>query len=78
MLTLRPGEWIHVKAKMQPRYSPPESTTVRLLGGFWLRRNKFTPHAGGDSTMMENVYPNVTPTPALPVRVLAQPDSRKK
>ena len=78
MLALRPGEWIHVKAKMQPRYSPPESATVGLSGRFWLRRNRFTPHAGGDFTMMENVYPNVTPTPSLTVRVLAQPDRPKQ
>jgi len=78
MLALQPGEWIHVKAKMQPRYSPSESATVRLSGGFWLRSNRFTPRAGGDFTMMENVYPNVTATPSLTVRVLSQPDSSKK
>jgi len=72
MVTLRPGEWIHVKAKMQPLYSPPESAMVRLSGGFWLRRNKFTPHAGGEFTMAENLYPNATPTPPITARVLAQ------
>jgi hypothetical protein len=76
MLSLRPGEWIHVKAKMQPRYSPAESAMAHFLGGFWLRRNRFTPHAGGGFTMMENLYPNVTPTPSVAVRVLAQPATR--
>jgi hypothetical protein len=78
VLALRPGEWIQVKAKMQPRYSPREFATVRLSGGFWLRSNRFNPHDGGDFTMMENLYPNVTPTPSLTVRVLAQPDRAKR
>lgn len=74
MFVLRPGEWIHVKAKVKPQYSPAESVTARLLGGFWLRRNTFTPHAGGSFTNVENLYPNVTPTPSIPIRFLDSPN----
>jgi hypothetical protein len=78
MLVLRPGEWIHVKAKVKPQYSPAQSVTARLLGGFWLRRNTFTPHAGGSFTNTENLYPNVTPTPSIPIRFVGQPDLTKQ
>jgi hypothetical protein len=47
MLALRPGEWVDVKARLKPRYSPTESITTNLLGGFWLRKNTLTPHPGG-------------------------------
>jgi hypothetical protein len=70
MFTLRPGEWIRVRAKLTPQYSPEESGTINLLGGFWLRRPTFTPHPGGDSTSMMNLYPNVTPTPPVAVRIV--------
>ena len=70
MVTLRPGEWIHVKAKMTPRYSPKDTGTMQLLGGFWLRTNTFTPHPGGGFISAVNLYPNVTPTPPIPLRML--------
>jgi hypothetical protein len=78
MLVVRPGEWIHVKAKMQPPYTLPESATARLLGEFTLRRNTFTPHPGGEFTNIENLYPNVTPTPSITVRILAQVNEPKQ
>jgi hypothetical protein len=74
ILVLRPGEWTHVKAKVKPRYSPSASETSRLLGGFWLRRNTFIPHAGGGFTKMENLYPNVTRTQSILVRFVGQPE----
>ena len=78
MVTLHPGEWIHVKAKLTPRYSPEETGIMQLQGGFWLRRNTFTPHPGGSFVSTINLYPNVTPTPPVPVRILARRDALKQ
>ena len=77
MLTLRPGEWITVRAKLTPRYSPDDTGTINLLGGFWLRRNAFVPHPGGSGVSVENLYPHVTPTPPISVRVVVQDDRPK-
>jgi hypothetical protein len=78
MLTLRPGEWVHVKAKLKCRYSPGETPTTLLVGNFWLRRNTFTPHPGGDFVMSENLYPNVTPTPPMPVHIVVRREPPKQ
>lgn len=75
MLTLLPGEWIHVRAKLTPRYSPEETGAMQLLGGFWLRKNTFTPHPGGGFVSIVNLYPNATPTPPIPARIVAARDA---
>ena len=69
-LTLRPGQWMTVKANMKPPSSPAEPVTTRFHGDFWLRRNNFHPHPGGSFTEAQNLYPNATPTPGIPVRLL--------
>jgi hypothetical protein len=78
MLTLQPGEWIRVNAKLTPRYSPEETGTIHLLGGFWLRTNTFTPHPGGGFVSAKNLYPNATATPPVPVRILGRRDMPKQ
>jgi hypothetical protein len=78
MLTLQPGEWIRVKAKLTPRFSPEETGTIHLLGGFWFRTNTFTPHPGGGFVSAKNLYPNATATPPVPVRILGRRDMPKQ
>ena len=67
MLTLEPGQWIQVQTKVKLENWPKVDAT-RATGEFWLRRNTFHPHPGGWTTTIENVYPNVTPTPRIDVR----------
>jgi len=71
MLVLRPGEWIRVKANVKLRSPLPGPASVRFQGEFWLRRNTFRPRQGGAFTETVNLYPNVTPTPSIPVHLLA-------
>jgi hypothetical protein len=78
MLELRPGQWISVKAKVKLRGGwPLESVSARFRGQFWLRRNTFHPHPGGSSTDIENLYPNASPSPWIPVRLLRSTQQTK-
>ena len=70
MLTLKPGEWIRVKAKVKLRQWPQEPVDARFRGEFWLRKNTFTPHPGGSSIDIRNLYPNPTATPWTTVHLL--------
>jgi hypothetical protein len=69
-LVLKPGQWIRVKANVKFRSSPPQAMTAFLRGGFWLRKNTYTPHPGGSYTAIENLYPNSTRTPAIPAHLI--------
>jgi len=70
MMVLRPGEWIRVSANVKLLASPSEPVSMRFHGEFWLRRNTFHPHAGGQFIEAKNLYPNSTPTPFVAVRLL--------
>ena len=70
VLVLRPGEWIRVRANVKLHTWPLELVFARFRGEFWLRRNTFHPHPGGDSTEIHNLYPNATPTPSIAVHLL--------
>jgi hypothetical protein len=70
MMVLRPGEWIRVSANVKLLTFPSEPVSVRFRGEFWLRRNTFHPHAGGQFIEANNLYPNSTPTPSVAVRLL--------
>jgi|SRR5262245_60084682 len=70
MLTLRPGEWIRVRTNVKLSSPSQEPRNVRLQGTFWLRRETFHPRPGGAFTDITNLYPNVTPTPSIPVHIL--------
>lgn len=69
MVSLKPGEWVRVKAnvtlQLRPRLAGP--TAAHFRSEFWLRKNTFTPHPGGEFTSLENLYPNTTPTASLAV-----------
>lgn len=73
MISLRPGEWIRVKARVRLNNSPSEPFAAHVCGGMWLRKNTFHPHPGGSFTEIQNLYPNVTQVPPenwLPVYLL--------
>jgi hypothetical protein len=75
IMVLRPGEWIRVTANLLLRKWPEEPISMRFRGDFWLRKNTFTPHPGGQSLDVQNLYPNTTQTPYVPVRLLNPPSS---
>jgi len=60
ILTLKPGEWIRVKAKLKLHTWPSQPVEARLRGDFWLHKNVYKPHAGGAFTEAVNDYPNHT------------------
>lgn len=79
MVVLKRGEWIRVKAnvKLQLRSWPLEPVSAHFQGEFWLRKNTFHPHPGGGFTAIQNLYPNVTPTPWLPVHLTSSASPRE-
>jgi len=70
MMVLRPGEWIRVTANIKLLKGPSVPVSARFRGDFWLRRNTFHPHPGGQSIEVNNLYPNSTPTPFVAVHLL--------
>ena len=64
---LKPGEWVRVKANVKLGSPPSTKASNALRGSFWLRRNTFSPRPGGSFTKTENLYPNPTTTPSIPV-----------
>jgi hypothetical protein len=70
MLVLKPGEWIRVNANVKFRQWPVERVDARFRGGFWLRKNTFTPRPGGSSRDSQNLYPNHTETPWTTVKLV--------
>ncbi len=60
MLTLRPGEWIRVKAKLKLHTWPSQPVEGQLQGDFWIHKNVYKPHEGGSFTEAVNDYPNHT------------------
>jgi len=75
-LVVKPGEWIRVKTKVKFRSLPRQPAAAFLRGGFWLRRRDYTPHPGGSYTATNNLYPNATRTPAIPVHLIMPSDSQ--
>ena len=69
MMALRPGEWIRVSANVKLLKCPSVPVSARFRGDFWLRRNTFHPHPGGQFIEANNLYPNTTPTPFVAVRL---------
>jgi hypothetical protein len=66
MITLKPGEWLKVVAKVNFSLKPPPVGSINLEPGYWLRRVTFYPRPGGSSRAMENVCPNSERAPAVP------------
>jgi hypothetical protein len=67
IITLKPGEWVRVKAKVKLHTWPTKPLEAQLRGDFWFRDNVFKPQLGGGFTEAVNVYPNRTLFPAVPV-----------
>ena len=70
VMVLRPGEWIRVTANIKLLKCPSVPVSARFRGDFWLRRNTFHPHPGGQSIEVNNQYPNNTTTPFVAVHLL--------
>jgi len=70
MMVLQPREWIRVRANLRLLTWPSAPVSARFQGDFWLRRNTFHPHAGGQFIEASNLYPNRTPTPFVAVRLI--------
>jgi hypothetical protein len=77
MMVLRPGEWIRVSANVLLRTWPEEPVSTRFRGDFWLRKNTFHPHPGGQFIEARNLYPNTTRTPYVAVRLLPLKSSER-
>jgi len=77
MTVVRPGEWIRVIANIKLLAPPSKAGSARLRGDFWLRKNTFHPHPGGQFIETHNLYPNDTPTPFVPVRLIAPASSNE-
>ena len=69
MMVLKPGEWIRVRANVKLISWPAEPTAMFFRGNFWLRKNTFKPAPGGGFSEMRNLYPNLTPTPPIAIRL---------
>jgi hypothetical protein len=67
IITLKPGEWVRVKAKVKLHTWPSKPMEARLRGDFWFHDNVFKPQIGGSFTEAVNVYPNHTVLPAVAV-----------
>jgi len=67
IITLKPGEWVRVKARVKLHTWPTKSMEAQLRGDFWFHDNVFKPRTGGGFTEAVNVYPNHTLFPAVAV-----------
>lgn len=66
-LTLKPGEWVRVKAKIKLQTWPSEPMDAKLQPDFWFRHNTFKPRIGGWFTEAEDIYPNHTLFPVVAI-----------
>jgi len=66
-ITLKPGEWVRLKAKVRLHTWPSKPMDAKLQPDFWLRNNTFKPRIGGSFTEAANVYPNHTLFPAVTI-----------
>jgi hypothetical protein len=67
IITLKPGEWVRVKAKVKLHTWPTKPVEAQLRGDFWFHDNVFKLQLGGGFTEAVNAYPNHTLFPAVPV-----------
>ncbi len=83
ILTLKPGEWVRVKAQVKLHTWPTKPIEAQLRGDFWFHDNVFKPQTGGFLTEAVNVYPNHTIFPAVAVhfspthRTIQEPGPQK-
>lgn len=67
IITLKPGEWVQVRANVKLHTWPTIPTEAQLRGDFWFHDNVFKPQDCGGFTEAVNIYPNHTLFPALAV-----------
>ncbi|MFZ0317659.1 MAG: hypothetical protein WAL56_00925 [Candidatus Sulfotelmatobacter sp.] len=67
IITLKPGQWVRIKAKVKLHTWPSQPVEAQLQGNFWLHKNIFKPQNGGAFTETGNIYPNHTVLPAVAV-----------
>src|ERR1700674_3178179 len=67
IITLKPGEWVRVKAKIKLHTWPTKPIEAQLRGDFGVHDNVCKPQTGGAFTEAVNVYPNHTVFPAVAV-----------
>jgi hypothetical protein len=67
IITLKPGEWVRVRANVKLHTWPTIPTEAQLRGNFWLHDNVFKPQNCGGFTEAVNIYTNHTLFPALAV-----------
>ena len=67
LITLKPGEWVRVKAKVKLHTWPTKAMEAQLRGDFWFHDNVSKPQIGGGFREAVNVYPNHTQFPAVAV-----------
>ena len=70
ILTLKPGEWVRVKAKVKLHTWPSQPMDAKLQPDFWLHNNIFKPRIGGSFTEVVNVYPSHTLFPVVAIHFL--------
>jgi hypothetical protein len=58
IVTLKPGQWIRVKANFKLHTWPSQPVEGQLWGDFWIHKNVYKPREGGAFTDMVNDYPN--------------------
>jgi hypothetical protein len=66
-ITLKPGEWVRVKAKVKLHTWPSQPMEAQLQPDFWLHDNTFKPRIGGGFTEAVNIYPNHTLFPVVAI-----------
>ena len=54
-ITLKPGEWIRVKAKIELHTWPSKPMEAQLQPDFWFHNNTFKPQIGGGFTAAVNI-----------------------
>ncbi len=55
MITLNPGEWLTVEARVEFQLNVPPAGTVNLTARRWMQRTTFNPHPGRYSTAAMNI-----------------------
>ena len=67
IITLKPGEWVRVKANVKLHTWPTKPIEAQLRGDFWFHDNVFKPQTGGAFIEAVNGYLNHTLFPAVAV-----------
>jgi hypothetical protein len=65
LITLNPGEWIRVEARVDFHLNVPPAGTIDLVPGYYLQQVTFHPHPGGFSTAHQNICINHEPMPTV-------------